>query len=92
MNCDDLLKFPKLKDGLRLVAGKEGVKRNIRWIYFADSVDCIRENFNVADFIHGQEFVVITHSSITSNPELLVNLVEKWSEKEISGFFAPVFD
>lgn len=85
MNCDDLLKFPKLKDGLRLVAGKEGVKRNIRWIYFADSVDCVRENFNVADFIHGQEFVVITHSSITSNPELLVNLVEKWSEKEISG-------
>jgi sugar diacid utilization regulator len=85
MNCNDLLRLPKLKDGLKLVAGKDGTQRNIRWIYFADSVDCIKENYNVADFIHGQEFVVITHSSLTDDPALLISLIENWSKKEIAG-------
>ena len=53
MNCEDLMNMQQIRSGMKLVAGEKGLNRTIRWIYFADCVQCLSEDFNLADFIHG---------------------------------------
>ena len=33
MNCEDLMNMKQIKDGMKLIAGEKGIRRNIRWIY-----------------------------------------------------------
>lgn len=85
MNCEELMKMPELNGGLQLVAGKAGIRRMIRWIYFADSVQCIDPGENPADFIHGGELVIITNASITDHDEVCLHLIRAMNEKQIAA-------
>lgn len=86
MTCEDLLNIEEIRNGLKLVAGETGVYRNIRWIYFADSVQCLDSNFNLAELIHGEELVIVTNKSLTDNDETIIDMIKVMNAKNIAGF------
>ena len=49
MNCEDLMNMESIRKGMKLIAGDKGIDRTIRWIYFADCVQCLSADFNVAE-------------------------------------------
>ena len=49
MNCEDMVKIPELKGVLNLKAGAEGMLHPIRWIYFADCLQCVKNEYRVEE-------------------------------------------
>lgn len=86
MNCEDLMSIREIRAGMRLLAGEAGVQRNIRWIYFADCMQCLEGNVSVSELIHGGELVVITNISITENDEMVLSMVNEMYQKDVAGF------
>lgn len=86
MNCEDLMNMKQIKNGMKLVAGEKGVDRNIRWIYFADCVQCLKEDFNLAELIHGEELVIVTNESLTGDDEKIIDMIKVMFHKNIAGF------
>ncbi len=81
MTCRELLKLSSLKDA-RLVAGTDGLDRNIRWIYVAEGFEDPRQFSN---WLYGNELVFITGLGIKNNPGLLMEFIEIISTKRVSG-------
>ena len=75
MNCEDMINIPELKNVLNLKAGFDGIKNTIRWIYFADCLQCVKNEYRVEDYIHGGEFVVLTNRDVTENKERIMGLI-----------------
>lgn len=86
MNCEDLMNMKQIRNGMKLVAGEKGVDRNIRWIYFADCVQCLKEGFNLAELIHGEELVIVTNESLTGDDEKIIDMIRVMFGKNIAGF------
>lgn len=86
MNCEDLMNMKPIRSGMKLRAGETGLDRNIRWIYFADCVQCLAEDFNLAELIHGEELIIVTNESLTGNDERILAMIRAMSEKNIAGF------
>lgn len=86
MNCEDLMNMKQIKYGIKLVAGEKGIKRNIRWIYFADCIQCLKDDFNLAELIHGGELVIVTNERLTDNYEKIIDMIKVMNEKEIAAF------
>lgn len=86
MNCEDLMNMKQIRNGMKLVAGEKGVDRNIRWIYFADCVQCLKEDFNLAELIHGEELVIVTNESLTGDDEKIIDMIRVMFSKNIAGF------
>lgn len=86
MNCEDLMNMKPIRSGMKLRAGETGLDRNIRWIYFADCVQCLSEDFNLAELIHGEELIIVTNESLTGNDERILAMIRVMSEKNIAGF------
>lgn len=86
MNCEDLMNMKPIRNGMKLRAGEKGLDRNIRWIYFADCVQCLAEDFNLAELIHGEELVIVTNESLTGNDERILDMIRVMNEKKIAGF------
>ena len=53
-----MINIPELKNVLNLKAGFDGIKNTIRWIYFADCLQCVKNEYRVEDYIHGGEFEI----------------------------------
>lgn len=85
MNCEDMVKIPELKGVLNLKAGAEGMLHPIRWIYFADCLQCVKNEYRVEDYIHGSEFVVLTNRSLTDDSTRLRELISKMQEYDIAA-------
>ncbi|MBQ6319706.1 MAG: PucR family transcriptional regulator ligand-binding domain-containing protein [Lachnospiraceae bacterium] len=86
MNCDDLMSMKEIRSGLRLVAGESGIHRNIRWIYFADCIQCLEGSVPIQELIHGEELVIITNLSLTEDEQGLLQMVDQLYEKNVAGF------
>ena len=85
MNCEDMVNMPELTGVLNLKAGEEGMMHPIRWIYFADCLQCIKNEYRVEDYIHGSEFVVLTNRSITGDSIKLIELISRMQEYDIAA-------
>lgn len=85
MNCKEMMNLPQLKEVLLLRAGERGLNRSIRWIYFADCLQCVQSEYCMEDYIHGGEFVVLTNRSVTDDKEKLMALITKMQEHDISA-------
>lgn len=85
MNCEDLFDIKQLKDGLELIAGESGLNRYIRWLYFADCIQCLSEDYDFAELIHGGELVIITNESLTGNEKRILEIIKKADEQKVSG-------
>ena len=86
MNCEDLMNMKQIRKGMKLIAGEKGINRNIRWIYFADCIQCLNDDFNVAELIHGEELVIVTNESLTDNDEKILDMIRVMIDKDIAGF------
>lgn len=75
MNCEDMTRIPQLNNVLNIKAGAVGMKNTIRWIYFADCLQCVRSEYHVEDYIHGDEFVVLTNPDVTEDKNKLMALI-----------------
>ena len=85
MNCEDMMRIPELADVLRLKAGEKGLQRLVRWIYFADCLQCIKSEYKIENYTHGGEFVILTNRSVTDDSEKLMELIGQMYEHEISA-------
>lgn len=72
MNCKDMMQIPELTEVLKLKAGENGLQKSVRWIYFADCLQCVKSEYRIENYIHGGEFVVLTNPSVTNNSRKLV--------------------
>lgn len=86
MTCADLLAIDVVKDGLTLLSGERGLSRNIRWIYFADCMDCLDSESSLLEWIHGGELIVVTNRTFSENTGKLLELMRLGREKSVAGF------
>lgn len=85
MNCTDMIQMPELKDVLKLKAGENGLWHPVRWIYFADCLQCIKSEYMIENYIHGGEFVILTNRSVTDDSEMLMTLIGQMWEHGIAA-------
>ena len=74
MKCSELNKLEKL-GGLKPIAGEKGLNREIRWIYFADSLESVQSICSPENWIDGNELYVLTHSGILNDVKTVVQLM-----------------
>jgi len=85
VKCSDLLKLSSTSK-LQLIAGKEGLDNNIRWVYFWDTVeveDCTK-------WIENNELIITTGSHIGSSLELLPGYFPELVKKHVAGIIFSV--
>ena len=75
MNCKDMMQIPELTEVLKLKAGKNGLEQSVRWIYFADCLQCVKSEYKIENYIHGDEFVVLTNPSVTDDSRKLMEMI-----------------
>lgn len=85
MNCEEMMQIPELTEVLKLKAGKNGLEQSIRWIYFADCLQCVKSEYRIENYIHGGEFVVLTNPSVTDDSRKLLELIRQMYEHGITA-------
>ena len=90
MPCKDLLSMEQLKDSLHLVAGEQGLGRSVRWIYFADCIECVKDQDNLAQWIHGGELVIVTNLHYLKSEERMLDMMRQFNRKTAAGFVVNV--
>lgn len=85
MNCRDMMQIPELTEVLKLKAGENGLEQSVRWIYFADCLQCIKSEYRIENYIHGGEFVVLTNPSVTDDSRKLLELIRQMYEHGITA-------
>jgi sugar diacid utilization regulator len=85
MNCEDLLNIKSLKDKFTLITGEQGLNRYIRWIYFADCIQCLRDDYDFSEWIHGGELVIFTNESLTGNEKRMLEIIKSADEQKVAG-------
>lgn len=86
MICRDLIHMDIIKDGLQLISGEQGLEHNIRWLYFADCMECLDGQSNLLEWIHGGELIVVTNKTFARHTEKLLELMRLGKEKDVAGF------
>lgn len=77
VSCKDLLNLEIFKN-IKLLAGKNGLHKNITWTYICQSIDFYK-------WINGGELLFLTGMGMDLDENKLVNLIYKCREKSISG-------
>ena len=85
MNCREMVQIQELENILCLKAGMEGLENEVRWIYFADCLQCVQREYKMENYIHGGEFVILTNRKVTDDPVKLVELIEQMRVRKISA-------
>ena len=85
MKCSELSRLEKL-EGLRIVAGEKGLNREIRWIYFADTLESVQSICSPENWIDGNELYVLTHSGILNDVDTVVQLMRSANNAKAAGF------
>jgi sugar diacid utilization regulator len=75
--CKDILILPSLKK-LRLVAGKNGLDRNLSWVHVSDVPE-------VSQWVHGGELLFTTGIGIRDNVNILMKIIEEINSKNLAG-------
>ena len=86
MICKDLMNIPQIRNGMKLVAGEKGLWRSIRWIYYADCMQCLKDEVDLLDLIHGRELVIVTDETLTDDDEKIIQMIRVMMQKDIAGF------
>ena len=90
MNCKDMMQIPELTEVLKLKAGENGLQKSVRWIYFADCLQCVKSEYRIENYIHGGEFVVLTNPSVTDDSRKLV--LEEKDRNAAEQLFSSILD
>lgn len=79
------MQIPELTEVLKLKAGENGLQKSVRWIYFADCLQCVKSEYKIENYIHGDEFVVLTNPSVTDDSKKLMALIHQMYEYRITA-------
>ena len=79
------MQIPELTEVLKLKAGENGLQKSVRWIYFADCLQCVKSEYKIENYIHGDEFVVLTNPSVTDDSQKLRALIHQMYEYRITA-------
>lgn len=85
MNCEEMMQIPELTEVLKLKAGENGLEQSVRWIYFADCLQCVKSEYRIENYIHGGEFVVLTNPSVTDDSQKLLELIRQMQDHGITA-------
>lgn len=85
MNCREMVQIPELENVLCLKAGAGGLENEVRWIYFADCLQCVQREYKMENYIHGGELVILTNRKVTDDPVRLLDLIEQMRVRRISA-------
>lgn len=77
IKCREILSLPGLKD-LKLVAGQNGLDRNLTWIHISDVPE-------IAEYVQGGELLFTTGLYLKNNTQEWVKLVQKINKKNLAG-------
>ncbi len=77
INCGNVNTLP-YADKLKLVAGKNGIDRVIKWVHYMENPEYI-------DWLKGGELVLITGVLIKNNLSLLLNFIKDLNYKNVAG-------
>ncbi|MDI6879222.1 MAG: PucR family transcriptional regulator ligand-binding domain-containing protein [Desulfitobacteriaceae bacterium] len=77
IRCKDLMELPSLQK-LKLVAGRDGLDRVVRWVHVADVPQ-------VTDWVQGGELLFITGIGIKKGTGTLLELIDSVQKKKLSG-------
>lgn len=80
-----MMQIPELTEVLKLKAGENGLEQSVRWIYFADCLQCVKSEYRIESYIHGGEFVVLTNPSVTDDSRKLLELIRQMYEHGITA-------
>lgn len=75
--CKDVMKLPSLRT-LKLVAGKNGLNRMLRWAHVLDMPD-------VLEWVQGGELLIMTGIAIAHDDEALKKVVEELAARGLAG-------
>lgn len=77
IRCENLFQL-KSFEKIRLVAGKNGLHRNVTWVY-------INQAKSLKNWIHGGELVFLTGMEGSTEPEEVKNLIQECIEEYAAG-------
>ncbi len=86
MICKDILNMDSIRKNMNLVAGEEGLTRTLRWIYFADCMECLEERENLLEWIYGGELIIVTNKVFMDHEDKLLELMRLFNQKVVAGF------
>lgn len=75
--CADIMALPSLKK-LKLVAGKAGLNRSLRWVHILDMPD-------VFSWVQGGELLIMTGISVQHDTPALLKIVEGIARENLAG-------
>lgn len=85
MNCNDILKIKGISENIRLYGGEKGLARQIRWVYFADSM-WWEKDYSPSDFIRGGELVFAINVDKLYDEEKLIEMMRMTNKKVVAGY------
>lgn len=77
ISCNDLLSLNIFKN-IKLVAGKNGIYKNISWPYVCQTLD-------FSQWINGGELMFLTGMGMDLDEEKIINLIYECVQRDISG-------
>ncbi|MPQ43508.1 PucR family transcriptional regulator [Clostridium tarantellae] len=77
VKCEDLIELSFFKD-IKLVAGKDGLNRNVSWPY-------VGQTNSVSEWVHGGELLFITGMGMNVSTKNLIELLKECVLKNLSG-------
>ncbi|MFL0194374.1 PucR family transcriptional regulator [Clostridium sp. WILCCON 0269] len=77
INCENIRTLP-YANKLKIVAGKKGMERSIKWVHFMENPGYIR-------WLKGGELILITGILIKDNEDTLYKLIQDLNSKNIAG-------
>ncbi|TCL70043.1 PucR-like helix-turn-helix protein [Hydrogenispora ethanolica] len=81
VRCGDIINLPSLQK-IRLVAGADGLDRNVRWVY---AVEVLEDTLQVSTWLNGGELLFLTGIGLKEDAQLLPELIRSVAAKNIAG-------
>ena len=82
VSCREIIKLPSLTK-LKIVAGKSGLDRLVRWVHFIDLPDVI-------PWVQGGELLIITGIGLNGDLQKLRDIVREIIKKKLAGLIVNV--
>jgi Regulator of polyketide synthase expression len=82
MICRDITQIKELSE-LKLMAGKAGLSRNVRWLYFVDS--CVRDIKTLGNWVSGGELFVCANEKILEDKEYIISMIKSANSLNAAG-------
>lgn len=84
MTCNDILQIKELSE-LKLIAGRSGLSRTVRWLYFTESGTCVEDIESLGKWVSGGELFVCTNERILENRDFIISMIKTANNLNAAG-------